>query len=64
MHTIPKPYLRTIRVGTGIGHREQSRLVVLQLKILIYEIGSTSTSLHATIHVRTLEMFTVDRPST
>jgi hypothetical protein len=42
--TIP-PYLRAIRVGTGIGHREQSRLVVLQLKVLIYEPKRTAEPL-------------------
>ena len=38
-YTIPKPksYLRTIRVGAAIGHREQSRLVMLQLEVLIYK---------------------------
>jgi hypothetical protein len=31
-----KTYLRTVRVGTGVGHREQSWFVVLQLEVLIY----------------------------
>ena len=32
-----KSYLRTIRVGAGVGHRQQPRLFVLQLEVLIYE---------------------------